>query len=96
MFLQYIAIDLRTMPRTMSTPYEGPSVSPLPLPRPKSDLPPSPMYTPWRRHTIKQLKLVLPGAAVTYYLGTIHVFLNILHGTGGFWARYGYYLKSII
>lgn len=69
----------------------SPPPPPLSLPQ-KPDLPPSKPKTHvlWSRHTLKQLQLVLPGAALTYYLGTIHVFLNILHGSGGFWARCGH------
>ena len=81
----------------MSTSPSPPSVSVSPPP--KSDRLPSPSNTkhvPWRRHTLKQLKLVLPGAALTYYLETIHVFLSMLHGTGGFWARCGYLNKCVV
>src|SRR5688572_21910187 len=42
----------------------------------------------WLEHTVRQLKLLVPGAAVTYYLGTIHDFAGILHGQGGSWAQY--------
>lgn len=81
-----------------SLPHEDPSALPLPLP-PKSDLLPSPsntMHAPRRRHILKQLKLVLPGAVLTYYLETIHVFLSMLQGNGGFWARYGYLDKCVV
>jgi hypothetical protein len=44
-------------------------------------------HVPWTEHTLRQLKLVLPGAAITYYLGTLNNFYSILHGTGGSWAR---------
>ena len=83
-------------PRIQTSPSD-PSVSPLPPP--KSDLPPSPSNTMpalWKRHTVKQLKLVLPGALLTYYLDTIHVFLSILHGNGGFWARCGYLNRCVL
>ncbi|KAF8910618.1 hypothetical protein CPB84DRAFT_1764148 [Gymnopilus junonius] len=37
---------------------------------------------------MRQLKLVLPGVAITYYLGTFHDFWSILQGTsGGSFAR---------
>jgi len=44
-------------------------------------------HVPWTEHTLRQLKLVLPGAAITYYLGTLNDFWGILQGTGGAWAR---------
>ncbi|KJA26274.1 hypothetical protein HYPSUDRAFT_36552 [Hypholoma sublateritium FD-334 SS-4] len=44
-------------------------------------------HVPWTEHTLRQLKLVLPGAAITYYLGTLNDFYNILGGDGGAWAR---------
>jgi hypothetical protein len=34
------------------------------------------------RHTVKQLKFVIPGAAVTYYFGLSDVFLRIVSGDG--------------
>ena len=41
------------------------------------------------RHTLSQLKFVLPGAAITYYLGTHEVFWNLLSEVGrNGWARY--------
>lgn len=48
--------------------------------------PPPPKRVPWSQHTLRQLKLVLPGAAITYYLGTFHEFLLIFNG-GGSWGR---------
>lgn len=42
---------------------------------------------PWTQHTVRQLKLVLPGVAITYYLGTLDDFWKILLGTGGWWAQ---------
>ncbi|KAF8808717.1 hypothetical protein BYT27DRAFT_7096144 [Phlegmacium glaucopus] len=76
---------------TSSSPYADSSVSvtppPLPLPQ-KTDKKPN-THVPWTRHALKQLKLVLPGAALTYYLGTIHTFLSVLHGSAGSWARTG-------
>ncbi|KAF9048734.1 hypothetical protein BJ165DRAFT_1526153 [Panaeolus papilionaceus] len=42
---------------------------------------------PWTTHTIRQLKLVLPGWAITYYLGTLNNFWDILQGNGGSWAQ---------
>ncbi|KAH9481733.1 hypothetical protein JR316_0006260 [Psilocybe cubensis] len=44
-------------------------------------------HVPWTEHTLRQLKLVLPGAAITYYLGTLNDFWGIIEGNGGFWAR---------
>ncbi|KAF8149967.1 hypothetical protein B0H34DRAFT_666562 [Crassisporium funariophilum] len=51
-------------------------------------------HVPWTTHTLRQLKLVLPGAALTYYLGTVHDFLSILHGGGGSWAQTGAFTAS--
>jgi len=48
------------------------------------------------RHTLKQLKLVVPGAALTYYLGTVNVFLSMLQGSAGFWARTGAIVASVL
>jgi len=40
------------------------------------------------RHTLSQLKFVLPGAAITYYLGTHEVFWNLVSEVGrNGWAR---------
>ncbi|PPQ85387.1 hypothetical protein CVT25_006418 [Psilocybe cyanescens] len=44
-------------------------------------------HVPWTQHTLRQLKLVLPGAAITYYLGTLNDFWKIIQGNGGSWAR---------
>ncbi|KAF8972129.1 hypothetical protein BDZ97DRAFT_1650461 [Flammula alnicola] len=44
-------------------------------------------HVPWTEHTLRQLKLVLPGVAITYYLGTLQDFWNILQGSGGSWAQ---------
>lgn len=49
--------------------------------------PPPPKRVPWSQHTLRQLKLVLPGAAITYYLGTFHEFLWIFNGAGGSLGR---------
>jgi hypothetical protein len=35
------------------------------------------------RHTLNQLKFVIPGAAITYYLGLQEVFLRIVADTDG-------------
>ncbi|KIM39878.1 hypothetical protein M413DRAFT_74122 [Hebeloma cylindrosporum] len=43
-------------------------------------------HVPWMQHTLRQLKLVLPGTFITYYLGTLHNFWTILQGAGGSWA----------
>ncbi|KAF5326841.1 hypothetical protein D9619_004232 [Psilocybe cf. subviscida] len=42
---------------------------------------------PWTQHTLRQLKLVIPGAALTYYLGTLNDFWLVLQGTGGQWGQ---------
>ncbi|EGN99268.1 hypothetical protein SERLA73DRAFT_73804 [Serpula lacrymans var. lacrymans S7.3] len=33
-------------------------------------------------HTLRQLKFVIPGTAITYYLDTYHVFLSLLTNNG--------------
>ncbi|KAF9557437.1 hypothetical protein CPC08DRAFT_640262 [Agrocybe pediades] len=52
-------------------------------------------HVPWTEHMLRQLKLVLPGALITYYLGTLNDFWNILQGTGGAWARYALVSSSV-
>ncbi|KAF8896379.1 hypothetical protein BD779DRAFT_1495579 [Infundibulicybe gibba] len=42
---------------------------------------------PTRHHAFRQLKLVVPGLAITYYLGTISEFLRILQDTESPWGR---------
>jgi len=42
---------------------------------------------PWAQHALRQLKLLVPGAAMTYYLGTLDEFWDILHGNGGSLAQ---------
>ena len=42
---------------------------------------------PWIDHTLRQLKLLVPGAVVTYYLGTVNDFLAVLYGQGGQWGQ---------
>ena len=42
---------------------------------------------PWTQHALRQLKLLIPGAAITYYLRTWDEFWDILHGSGGSWAQ---------
>lgn len=44
-------------------------------------------HVPWAQHALRQVKLLIPGAALTYYLGTLDEFWNILHGNAGSWAR---------
>ncbi|KAJ3506640.1 hypothetical protein NLJ89_g6757 [Agrocybe chaxingu] len=44
-------------------------------------------HVPWTQHALRQLKLVLPGAVITYYLGTPNDFWSVLQGSGGFWAQ---------
>ncbi|RDB25812.1 hypothetical protein Hypma_006550 [Hypsizygus marmoreus] len=39
------------------------------------------------QHTLRQLKLVVPGGAITYYLGTLQEFWRITQGAEGSWAR---------
>lgn len=41
------------------------------------------------RHTLKQLKFVLPGGLLTYYYDSHNVLLRILNGEGGVrsWGR---------
>ena len=34
------------------------------------------------RHTLRQLKFVIPGGAITYYLGTHEVFWKMINGMG--------------
>jgi len=46
---------------------------------------PSPVST--TQHTIRQLKLVVPGGAITYYLGTFQEFWQIVQGASGSWGR---------
>ncbi|KAI0775058.1 hypothetical protein BD413DRAFT_292492 [Trametes elegans] len=42
------------------------------------------------RHTLKQLKFVLPGGLLTYYFDSHNVFLRILRGESGVqgWSRF--------
>lgn len=49
-------------------------------------------HVPWTEHTLRQLKLVIPGAAITYYLGTLDDFWKILQGFGGSWAQSVFFL----
>ena len=44
-------------------------------------------HVPWAQHALRQLKLLVPGAAMTYYLGTLDEFWGILHGHGGSLAQ---------
>jgi hypothetical protein len=39
------------------------------------------------RHTLRQLKFVIPGGAITYYLGTHEVFWRMVNGIG--WDGWG-------
>ncbi|PPQ95249.1 hypothetical protein CVT26_014940 [Gymnopilus dilepis] len=55
------------------------SISPPPGPHPTVKV----RRVPWATHALRQLKLVLPGALITYYLGTFHDFWSILQGTSG-------------
>ncbi|TFK72884.1 hypothetical protein BDN72DRAFT_266573 [Pluteus cervinus] len=38
------------------------------------------------QHVLRQLKLVIPGGAITYYLGTIHHFLDIVSTQSDSWG----------
>ncbi|KAH9945223.1 uncharacterized protein BXZ73DRAFT_96214 [Epithele typhae] len=42
------------------------------------------------RHTLKQLKFVLPGGLLTYYFDSPHILLHMLEAEGGStgWARF--------
>ena len=44
-------------------------------------------FVHFSRHTLKQLKFVLPGGLVTYLLGTVARFWNLVEKESG-WARY--------
>ncbi|KAF9468097.1 hypothetical protein BDZ94DRAFT_1247174 [Collybia nuda] len=46
-----------------------------------------PPKIPTTQHTLRQLKLVVPGGAITYYLKTLHEFWRIAQGEGGSWGR---------
>jgi len=39
------------------------------------------------QHTLRQLQLVVPGGAITYYLGTFQEIWRIVQGAGGSWGR---------
>ena len=43
--------------------------------------------TPFRR-ILRQLQLVVPGGIITYYLGTVHEFAQVIQGVAGSWGRY--------
>lgn len=43
-------------------------------------------------HTLKQLKFVLPGGVVTYFLGTLARFWRLVESHG--WAKYVYFSPS--
>lgn len=47
-----------------------------------------PQTVPAAQHTLRQLKLVVPGGAITYYLKTLHEFWRIAQGEGGSWGRF--------
>lgn len=42
------------------------------------------------KHTVRQLKFIIPGAAITYVFNTHHVFLELLtrQDVEGQWARW--------
>jgi hypothetical protein len=51
-----------------------------------------PQTVPTAQHTLRQLKLVVPGGAITYYLATLQEFWRIAQGEGGSWGRCVQYL----
>ncbi|EKM78765.1 hypothetical protein AGABI1DRAFT_114362 [Agaricus bisporus var. burnettii JB137-S8] len=46
---------------------------------------PRKMWQHWRRNVVRQLKLIIPGASITLYLGTVNKILGILHSGSGSW-----------
>jgi hypothetical protein len=40
------------------------------------------------RHTLKQLKFLIPGGAITYWLDSYHEFLYVAAGVNVGWGRY--------
>jgi len=53
-------------------------------------------HVPWSQHALGQLKLLVPGAAMTYYLGTLDEFWDILHGNGGSLAQSAAFVISLL
>lgn len=45
------------------------------------------------RHTLRQLKFVIPGAGVTYYLGTHEIFWGLVNDIG--WDGWGRYVMQM-
>lgn len=47
------------------------------------------------RHTLRQVKFILPGGLITFSLGTHDIYLRLLKGEGdvGGWAQYAYFLS---
>jgi hypothetical protein len=41
----------------------------------------------WTKNAVRQLKLIIPGASITLYLGTVNKILGILHSGNGSWQR---------
>jgi len=61
----------------------APELSPSLMPSSRQRSPPSTLS----QHVLRQLQLVIPGAAVSYYLGTIQEFWRIAEGGAGGWSR---------
>ena len=40
------------------------------------------------RPVFRQLQLIVPGGIITYYLGIVHEFAQVLEGVAGSWGRY--------
>jgi len=51
---------------------------------------------PWTQHALRQMKLLIPGAVMTYYLGTLDEFWDILHGNGGSLAQSAAFIVSLL
>jgi hypothetical protein len=43
--------------------------------------------TLYSQHTLRQLKLIVPGVVITYFLGTLHELWGVYHGQVGSWPR---------
>ncbi|KAF9003934.1 hypothetical protein BDQ17DRAFT_1541602 [Cyathus striatus] len=44
-------------------------------------------HVPWRDNALRQLKLVIPGAAITYYFETFQEFWRVVLGEVGSWGK---------
>ena len=49
--------------------------------------PETPKRVPWAVHAARQLKLILPGGLLTYYIGVLEEFWRTLHGLNGSLGR---------